>query len=78
MADRKGEGQIAARDVRKPFSVRLPVLVFDGEVGLGDAAKRLTGYVGIQPCDGCEHRARVLNRWINFTARPGKRAREGS
>ena len=47
--------------------VRLPGFVADHEVGLGDVIKRATSAVGIQPCGGCEERARRLNQWLVFT-----------
>ncbi len=59
----------SAHNVQKPFAVRLPGLVLDQDIGLGDAVKRLTTYAGIRPCGGCERRATVLNRWVQFTGR---------
>ena len=59
----------SAHDVQKPFAVRLPGLVLDQDIGLGDAVKRLTTYAGIRPCGGCERRATVLNGWVQFTGR---------
>jgi hypothetical protein len=47
--------------------VRLPGFIADDEIGLGDAIKRATSYVGIKPCGGCEGRAAALNRWMVFT-----------
>jgi hypothetical protein len=51
------------------FRVRLPRFVADEEIGLGDAIKRVTSRVGIQPCGGCAHRAAILNRWVGFSGR---------
>lgn len=50
-----------------PRRVRLPGFVIEEEVGLGDAIKRATSYIGIQPCGGCERRVAALNRWMVFT-----------
>jgi hypothetical protein len=47
--------------------VRLPGFLIEEDVGLGDIVKRLSYAVGIKPCSGCENRAQVLNRWLNFT-----------
>jgi hypothetical protein len=49
------------------FRVRLPGFLIDQEVGLGDALKQITYAIGIKPCPGCEQRAALLNRWINFS-----------
>jgi hypothetical protein len=54
---------------RQPYRVRLPGFVTDEEIGLGDAVKRVTYAVGIQPCGGCERRAAALNRWLAFSGR---------
>lgn len=53
----------------KPRAVRLPGLVSDQEIGLGDAIKRMTSALGVQPCGGCQRRATLLNRWVVFTGR---------
>jgi hypothetical protein len=45
--------------------VRLPGFVSNEEIGLGDAAKRMTYAMGIRPCG--ERRAAALNRWVVFT-----------
>ena len=47
--------------------VRLPGFVSDREVGLGDAIKRATSGLGIQPCGGCQQRAALFNRWMSFS-----------
>lgn len=54
---------------RDPYRIRLPGFVSDNEVGLGDAIKRATTYLGITSCGGCDRRAAVLNRWFTFTGR---------
>ena len=54
-------------DERRPHRVRLPGFLIEGEVGLGDALKRVTYAVGIKSCGGCEKRAAVLNRWVTFS-----------
>ena len=51
----------------RPHQVRLPGFVSDEEIGLGDAIKRATSYIGIQACGGCEQRRVALNHWIVFT-----------
>ena len=48
------------------YRVRLPGFIRDGEIGLGDAAKRVTYAMGFRPCSGCERRAAALNRWVVF------------
>jgi hypothetical protein len=63
MPEEKNEGE------RQPYRVRLPGLVSDKDIGLGDAIKRVTYALGIQPCAGCERRAAALNRWFVFTGR---------
>jgi hypothetical protein len=52
---------------RRPHRVRLPGFLIEEELGLGDALKRVTYSLGIQPCGGCERRAAALNRWMRFT-----------
>ena len=51
------------------YRIRVPGFITDEEIGLGDAIKRATSNLGIQPCGGCDHRAAVLNRWLVFTNR---------
>ena len=48
----------------KPYRVRLPGFILQEDIGLGDAVKKATSYVGIRPCGGCERRAAALNRWL--------------
>jgi hypothetical protein len=52
---------------RQPHRVRLPGFLIEEEIGLGDAIKRATYAMGIQPCGGCQKRAAALNRWMTFT-----------
>ena len=47
--------------------VRLPGFLVEEEVGLGDAIKRITYRLGVEPCAGCEQRAAKLNRWLRFS-----------
>jgi hypothetical protein len=47
--------------------MRLPGFVGDEDIGLGDAVKRATSYLGIRSCGGCEQRRVALNRWMVFT-----------
>ena len=49
------------------YRVKLPGFITDEEIGLGDALKRATTYVGISPCGGCRRRAAALNRWVVFS-----------
>lgn len=51
----------------QPHIVRLPGFLVEEEIGLGDAIKRVTNAMGIQPCSGCEQRAASLNRWMKFS-----------
>jgi hypothetical protein len=41
---------------RQPHRVRLPGFLIEEEIGLGDAIKRVTYAMGINPCSGCEKR----------------------
>jgi len=52
-----------------PQAFRLPGFINDDDVGLGDAIKRATSYIGIKPCGGCERRAAALNQWFVFSGR---------
>ena len=55
-------------------AIRVPVpFEIDNDVGLGDAVKRLTSKVGIEPCAPCRERAAALNRHVVFTGRPRRR-----
>jgi hypothetical protein len=49
--------------------MRLPGFITGEELGLGDVVKRVTSYLGIKTCGGCERRAAALNRWVVFTSR---------
>ena len=49
--------------------VRLPGFITGEEMGLGDAIKRTTSFLGVRPCGGCSRRADALNRWMVFTNR---------
>ncbi len=53
---------------KKPYKIRLPGFVKEGEVGLGDVVKKTTYAIGLRPCGGCQKRAAVLNSWIMFTS----------
>lgn len=55
------------KDRHQPHRVRLPGFITDDEIGLGDAVKRVTSYIGIRSCGGCHRRAEALNRWMVFT-----------
>jgi hypothetical protein len=67
-ASKNSEVEAIEKDERRPHRVRLPGFISgDEEIGLGDAIKRATASVGIQPCGGCAERAARLNRWVVFT-----------
>ncbi len=54
-------------------SVHVPKFITNKDIGLGDVVRQvITSAVGFQPCDGCEHRATVLNRWLVFSGRRHK------
>ena len=57
----------ASQDPPSPHRIRLPGFITDEEIGLGDAIKRATTYIGITPCVSCDRRATALNRWMIFT-----------
>jgi hypothetical protein len=45
--------------------MHLPVPGIPAEgIGVGDAVKRVTDAFRIKPCNGCERRRNVLNRWV--------------
>lgn len=48
--------------------IRLPGFLNENELGMGDAIKRATSYLGIAPCGDCQARAAVLNRWFVLSA----------
>jgi hypothetical protein len=52
-----------------PRAFRLPGFINDDDVGLGDAIKRATSYIGIKPCGGCGRRVAALNKWFVFSGR---------
>lgn len=54
------------------YRVRLPGFISDDEISLGDVVKRVTSYIGIKPCGGCQQRRAALNRWIVFTKGPSR------
>lgn len=59
----------SAHKKTSPRALRLPGFISDDEVGLGDAIKRATSYIGIKPCGGCGRRAAALNQWFVFSGR---------
>lgn len=67
---RRGQGVTAAK-----HEMRIPVRGIPEEgIGVGDAVKRVTDAFRIKPCNGCERRRNVLNRWvIKGNARPSDR-----
>jgi hypothetical protein len=67
MTDKQEE---SAGDAEKPrYRVRLPRMIVQEPVGLGDAVKRSTTLLGVRPCGGCQKRATRLNRWVGFEPR---------
>jgi hypothetical protein len=60
--------KLTAKEHPEPaHRVRLPGFLIDEEIGLGEAIKRVTYAMGIQPCGACQKRAAGLNNWITFT-----------
>jgi hypothetical protein len=60
---------------RRPahHTVTLPGFMLKEDTGLGTAIKYMTKAMGITPCEGCEARAAVLDRWVQFTPSTHKR-----
>ena len=56
----------------RPVRIHVPVDMRH-DVGLGDAVKRLTSSVGIQPCAPCQQRAEAMNRYVAFAGRKSSR-----
>jgi hypothetical protein len=52
---------------RQAYHIRLPGFIREEQVGLGDAIKHVTYFMGIKPCGGCKRRAAALNRLVVFT-----------
>jgi len=50
----------------KPRRIHVPSLSEGAEIGLGELLKRTTTWLGIQPCDRCNRRARRLNGLLVF------------
>ena len=67
MKEEEVKGEQGEKRKGQPYRVRLPGFISDEDVGLGDAIKRVTYAVGINPCSGCERRAAALNRWLVFS-----------
>ena len=53
----------------KPFRIRLPGLLSEGDIGLGQAVSQAAARAGFRACGGCRARAEALNHWIVFTGR---------
>lgn len=47
-----------------PMEVHVPFL--RSQIGLGSTIKRITSAFGIEPCGGCDERARELDRRMSF------------
>ncbi len=58
---------------RVPRPIRVPLPGLRGNVGLGQAVKRLTGALGIRPCSSCQQRARAMDRRVVFSGLSGKK-----
>ncbi len=69
MNEDKAQSDMVNRPERQPYRVRLPGFISEEDIGLGDVIKRVTSTFGIAPCEGCEQRAAMLNRWMVFTDR---------
>ena len=67
--DSDDEKHPAQRLKLRHAAFRLPGFINDDDVGLGDAIKRATSYIGIKPCGGCGRRAAALNQWFVFSGR---------
>jgi hypothetical protein len=65
---REAAAQSPASESR--HEMRIPLLSIPDEgIGVGDAVKRVTDVFRIKPCNGCEKRRKVLNRWVIKGAR---------
>jgi hypothetical protein len=55
----------------RPRESHLPGFINDDDEprGLGDVIKKTTSRLGINPCGGCEERARKLNRMVPLRKR---------
>lgn len=62
------EGERPAR-----HTVRLPRLIVEQPVGLGQIIKRVTGAAGMTPCGPCEQRAARLDRWLEIAPSASRR-----
>lgn len=50
-----------------PRKIQVPFL--KGEIGLGDAVKRVTSALGVKPCGACQRRADALNARFRLTGK---------
>jgi hypothetical protein len=57
------------KETNNRLKLKLPGFINENEIGLGDLIKKATSAIGINPCDGCEQRARLLNRWVVFNSK---------
>ena len=55
------------KGAHRSHRVRLPGFLIEEDIGLGDVIKHMTYAIGIKPCNGCQRRATILNRWMTFT-----------
>jgi hypothetical protein len=53
---------------KSKVEIPVPGRLMKGEIGLGDAVKRVTAAAGISPCSACQKRAEALNRWVTLRA----------
>lgn len=67
MQDGKTSDENAEKGGLQRYRVRLPGLISEEDVGLGDLIKRVTHAFGIRPCGVCERRATALNRRLVFS-----------
>lgn len=67
MSSENGGSGPADKDAFPRHQVRLPGFIGEEPVGLGTVVTRATSYLGMTPCDGCERRAALLDRWLALT-----------
>jgi len=51
---------------KQPWQFPIPWMRQGQQVGVGDAIKRATSALGIQPCNECQRRAAILNGRLVF------------
>jgi hypothetical protein len=65
----EGRSTVRMASVKLPAQAR-PIIRIPApsqkSVGLGDVVKGVARRFGFDPCQGCERRAAILNRWVVF------------